>query len=323
MLSTAPGQWGLRVAADRANREHHFRGRVYTYEELVRLRSHERLREQVDPARWQERHAACQRALDRLSEEFVRAAPDAAVIVGNDQRELFDEDILPALSVYWGEMIENIPLSAEQLAQLPPGLAVAEEGHCPPDGATYPGLPELGRHLIASLIAEDFDVAQSRRLPAGAGRRRGIPHAFGFVYRRIMADQVIPNVPVILNTFYPPNQPSLRRCYSLGQAIRRAVASWDADRKVALIASGGLSHFVIDEKLDGRVITAMMKNDESALGGLPPDHFQSGTSEIKNWVPVAAAAADAGLKMELADYVPCYRSEAGTGNAMGFAYWRS
>lgn len=45
--------------------------------------------------------------------------------------------------------------------------------------------------------------------------------------------------------------------------------------------------------------------------------------EIKNRVPVAAAAVDAGLKMELAGYVPCYRSEAGTGNAMGFAYWRS
>jgi 3-O-methylgallate 3,4-dioxygenase len=49
--------------------------------------------------------------------------------------------------------------------------------------------------------------------------------------------------------------------------------------------------------------------------------FQAGTSEIKNWIVVAGVMAEAGLKMSLVDYVPCYRSEAGTGSAMGFARW--
>jgi 3-O-methylgallate 3,4-dioxygenase len=49
--------------------------------------------------------------------------------------------------------------------------------------------------------------------------------------------------------------------------------------------------------------------------------FQAGTSEIKNWIVVAGAMAEAGLTMDLVDYVPCYRSEAGTGSAMGFARW--
>jgi hypothetical protein len=61
---------------------------------------------------------------------------------------------------------------------------------------------------------------------------------------------------------------------------------------------------------------------------LPPRHrsclrrYQSGTSEIKNWIPVVAGAVELGMPAQVVDYVPCYRSLAGTGNAMGFVYWR-
>jgi hypothetical protein len=58
----------------------------------------------------------------------------------------------------------------------------------------------------------------------------------------------------------------------------------------------------------------------------PRVNRQSGSRErreaIKNWIVVAGAMAEAGLKMKLIDYVPCYRSEAGTGSGMGFAYWK-
>jgi hypothetical protein len=90
---------------------------------------------------------------------------------------------------------------------------------------------------------------------------------------------------------------------------------------VVLIASGGLTHFVIDEELDRTVLGAMDRGDEGVLAALPEDLFQSGTAEIKNWLPVAAAMNALGRRFHLLDYVPCYRSEAGTGNAMGFAYW--
>jgi hypothetical protein len=59
-----------------------------------------------------------------------------------------------------------------------------------------------------------------------------------------------------------------------------------------------------------------------ALAALGEDTFQSGTSEIKNWVPVAGAMAELGFDFNLVDYVPCYRSVAGTGNAMGFVHWQ-
>ena len=92
-------------------------------------------------------------------------------------------------------------------------------------------------------------------------------------------------------------------------------------RKVAVIGSGGFSHFVIDEEIDRTVLAALEAGDFDRLTAIPENLFQSGTSEIKNWMPLAAIMAGCGLEMTLVDYVPCYRSAAGTGNAMAFAYW--
>ena len=89
-----------------------------------------------------------------------------------------------------------------------------------------------------------------------------------------------------------------------------------------MFASGGLSHFVIDEDLDHKVLDALAANDADKLFAIPEDRYQSGSSEIKNWIPLSAIMADLDLDMTLVDYVPCYRSEAGTGNAMGFVYWQ-
>jgi 3-O-methylgallate 3,4-dioxygenase len=143
----------------------------------------------------------------------------------------------------------------------------------------------------------------------------------------------------LVNTFYPPNQPTAARCYEFGRMLARAVASWPSDRTVAFVASGGMSHFVVNEGFDHVVLDAMLAGDAAALTSLPEDMFESGTSETKNWIVVAGAMAEAaiakaaiaeaamseaeaGFKMKLIDYVPCYRSEAGTGSGMGFAYWR-
>ena len=91
--------------------------------------------------------------------------------------------------------------------------------------------------------------------------------------------------------------------------------------RVAVMASGGLTHFVIDEELDRKILAAMQEGDEAALDAIPESYFKVGTAEIKNWYPVIAAMNETGLRHHLVDYVPCYRSEAGTGNAMAFVYW--
>lgn len=317
MLSTPPAGWDQRVPADRRNPAHHYKGRTWTFDQLVAERRAENLAAQITPEMWRRRHAACSAALARLAAVWDEVRPDVAVVVGNDQMEIFDETVIPAFSVFYGDTIVNHEWSEEKIAKLPPGIAVSLPGHIPPGGATYPGQPALGEAIIRAVMADGFDVAAIKTLRGGE-----TPHAFGFVYRRIMSDRVVPNVPVLVNTFYPPNQPSVQRCFDFGRALVQAIAAWDSPLRVALIASGGLTHFVIDETVDRRFIDAMSERSVAKVAAMGENIFQAGTSEIKNWVPVAGAMAELGLPMTLVDYVPCYRSEAGTGNAMGFVYWK-
>jgi hypothetical protein len=319
-LVTQPELWPTRVVADRRNRHFH-RGKEYGFDELAALRADVDWAPRITMDVWRQKHGQCQDAIEGLADRFHAARPDIAVIFGNDQSEIFDENI-PAFAVYAGATVPNLPKSAEVRAKLPPGVGEAEEGYCPPVAATYPGHPELAAHITKSLIADEFDVSVLNRLSTGPRGHAGIPHAFGFVYRRIMRDRVIPSVPLFVNNYYEPNKPTVKRCLAFGRAVARAVRSFPGEARVALIASGGLTHFAIDEELDRRVLAAMGAGDLATLERIPESAFLSpGTGEIKNWIPLAAAMAELGMGMNLVDYVPCYRSEAGTGTAMAFAYW--
>jgi hypothetical protein len=322
MLSIRPESWSERVKADRVNPQHFFRGKTYTFDELVAFRKAESLQQQIGPTVFRERHTRCQEAIRRLADVFDSNRPDVAVVVGNDQMEVFTKDYVPAFAVFWGEFVEGIPRTPEFLAALPPGIAEAEFDRTPSEYTRYPTLPDFGRHIIEHTMQSGFDVAQLTRLLTGEIGSNAIPHAWGFVYRRIMRDRVLPHVPVFVNTFYPPNQPSAERCFKFGQAIARAIASWSSQQTVAVFASGGLTHWVIDEEFDHLVIDALQSADVARLASVPDSIFQAGTSEIKNWITTAGILSESGLKMNLIDYVPCYRSEAGTGNAMGFSYWK-
>jgi hypothetical protein len=236
--------------------------------------------------------------------------------------EIFTSEHVPAFAVFWGPYVEGIPRTPEFLAKLGPGIARAELDRTPSAYTQYPCVPELGRHVIETATATGFDVAQLTKLPSGEIGSCAVPHAYGFVYRRIMRDRVPPQVPVFVNTFYPPNQPTASRCWEFGRMLARAVQSFGGDKKIAFVASGGMTHFVVNEGFDHQVLDAMCQGNSAALCSLPESMFQSGTSEIKNWIVVAGAMAEAGLKMNLIDYVPCYRSEAGTGSGMAFAWWK-
>ena len=323
MLATPPQMWHLRAGADRKNQQHWFRGEAMAFDALLAARADEssRFAEAIAPEAMQERFDACQRALDTLAERFNEARADVVILLGNDQREVFKEDLTPSITVYAGERIENIPLTEAQVARLPPGVAIAEEGHCPPEGATYPGAPDVADALVRSFCDGHFDVARSVRLPGGEDRQHGIPHAFGFLYRRIMRDTPPPSVPIFLNVGVAPNQPRAARCLAFGHALRAAIEQLPNDLRVAVLASGGMTHFVIDEALDRHVLNAFAEHDEAALADIPEPYFNGNTAEIKSWYPLAAAMHDIDWRMTLVDYVPCYRTEAGTGNAMAFAYW--
>jgi 3-O-methylgallate 3,4-dioxygenase len=125
---------------------------------------------------------------------------------------------------------------------------------------------------------------------------------------------------VIINTLYPPNQPSPRRCYELGQAVGRAIESFPGDARVAVVGSGGLSHFLVDEDIDQRFLQGLKERDAETLKNLPASRLQSGTGEIRSWL--AAVGAVESLRLEFLEYQACYRSLAGSGMGMGFAVWK-
>jgi hypothetical protein len=322
-LFLKPEQWELRAQADRQNKQHWFRGKAYDYPALAALRKNDGFAAQITLPAMQAHYDRCQRAIGAIADAYATAAPDLAVIIGNDQSEIFTEENIPAFSVFWGESIDNFPRSQEEIAKLPPGIAPAEIGYRPATRTTYPCHPALGKHLIGSLMNDGFDVAQSQRLPVGPRGSNAAPHAFGYVFRRVMQDKPIPHVPVLVNTHYPPNRPSARRCFEFGRAIARAVQSFPGDARVALMGSGGLTHYVIDEDFDRAVLRAMETGDTAMITAIDEAMLASGgTAELKNWIPVFGAMTELKAAMKLIDYVPCYRSEAGTGNAMAFAHWR-
>lgn len=260
---------------------------------------------ELKPEVWQRRHTACQTAIGALGELLADEAPDVAVVIGDDTHEVFmPEEHIPAVDVFWGESITYVPWGSRTGNRQEP--------------AELPGQPALGEHIIGSLIDEGFDVSHTRKVPEG----RSIGHAFDFVYGRIMGERIPPHVPIWLNTYYFPNVPTLKRCYALGRGLRGAIESWESDARVAVIATGGMSHLVIDETLDREALAAMQAKDERRLTSMPEEPLVFGTSEIRNWVVTAGAMHDGEAPMTLLCYEPCYRSPAGTGCACAFAYWK-
>ena len=166
------------------------------------------------------------------------------------------------------------------------------------------------------LVEHEFDLARSSALPEGLGEG----HAFAFIHSRLLRRRPVPVVPIFLNTYFPPNQPTPRRCYQLGQKIRDAIERWDRSARIAVVASGGLSHFVIDEELDASVLRAVEERDAELLTTLPTVKLNSGTSEIRNWIAMHGATEH--LPHQWTDYVPAYRTAAGTGTGCGFAIWQ-
>jgi 3-O-methylgallate 3,4-dioxygenase len=247
--------------------------------------------------------------------------PDVFIVVGNDQMEMFAEGLVPTFSIYWGDTVPNRLPPDDYARRWPEGIRIAMRAHAPDEPVEYPGCPELALHMLKAVQADGFDPAAMQKPPPHRGGWVSVPHAFGFIYHRLLKDQIPATVPVVQNTFYPPNQPSIRRSIDFGRSLARAITSWDSDARVAMIGSGGLTHFVIDEEVDQVILDAIRAGDAGRLEALTESAFQSGTSEAKNWIPVIGAMADLGARPTVVDYVPCYRSPAGTGNAMGFVYW--
>ena len=321
LLNTPPAEWEQRAKADRRNKELIYRGDSYDFDGLRAARGRDFSGECALEVR-QARHAACRAAIAALGRRVKAAALDVLVVVSSDHKEIFDDELMPQFAFYWGDSVTHEPYTKEQLDAMPPGLAIAEVANQPDVATVRACHPALARHLLKETSNAGFDPGASLRLPAGRFENSSIPHGWGVIYQQILGgDYEIPVVPVFVNTFWEPNPPSAARCHDFGVALGAAIESFPENLRVGVVASGGLSHFVVDEELDRRFLDALLGGDRTFLASLSDDVLRSGTSELRSWIVAGTAARLAGLAGELVDYQPCYRSEAGTGNAMGFVTW--
>ena len=314
MLNAPVGDWARFIERDRVRPHLTKEGRPVSYEELEKLAPPE-LAAQLTPDVFADKHRRALAEVERLGAIARDARLDTLIIIGDDQKELYGDDNMPAILLYRGETIRNVPLASH------PGPDWARAASAryfePEQPREYPVNAKLAEHLIAELLERDFDLACANSVADGHGEG----HAFGFVHNRLLAGapSQVPVVPVFLNTYYPPNQPTPGRCYRLGQALRKAVESFSGDLRVGIVASGGLSHFTVDEALDGRVVRALLDNDGRELAALPREQLNSGSSEIRNWICLAGAVEH--LKPNRIEYIPAYRTPAGTGTGLCFADW--
>jgi 3-O-methylgallate 3,4-dioxygenase len=266
------------------------------------------------------RYHQVQEAMKRMRAEIAQARLDALVIVGDDQHELFQDQHMPSIGIYYGESIRNAARANAKRFTWPEEWYNRAQMRRYEDeaDADYPCHRPLALGLIEGLIGREFDIAAV----AGLGGAQSEGHAYSFVHRWYLKGEgarMLPVVPIFLNTYNPPNPPLPRRCVKLGKALKELIESFPEDLRIGVLASGGLSHFVVEEELDHAVIEALKRKDLDFLGSLDPRQLKAGSSEIRNWIVVASAATHLDLKW--ISYTPSYRTPAGTGIGLGFASW--
>jgi protocatechuate 4,5-dioxygenase beta chain len=155
---------------------------------------------------------------------LAQVRPDVVVVFYNDHGLNFFLDKMPTFAVGAADEYKH-----------------ADEGWGLPVSQPYPGDPQLSRHVIESLIDDEFDVTTCQEML--------VDHAFTIPLALLWPDpnaRPVRTLPISINTVQHP-LPSPARCFKLGQAVGRAIDSYERDLNVLILGTGGLSH-----QLDGK-----------------------------------------------------------------------
>ncbi len=248
-----------------------------------------------------ERKEQITHAFRELGRRVAASRPDVLIVVSPDHWVNFFLDNLPSVTIGVGEAHEP-----------PPEPFLKDFPYRPVRGHAA-----LGRHLAETALAQDFEPAISHRLT--------LDHGFCIPLLRMELPRLPRIVPLVVNDLEPP-MPSIRRCLAWGKLLARAVASYPQAIRVAILATGGLSHSIgeptmgaIDEAFDRDFLRALSEGSEAPLVELLDARMAeagNGTHEVRNWMIAHAAAGSRGF--ELIDY----RAIAEVYVGCGFASWR-
>lgn len=287
-------------------------GEFHTYEELPI--APQAVLDQLKPEIYEAKYERAQKGIETLTRILADARPDVVLVIGDDQWEMFKDEGIPAFALFHGDRLFDE--QQRDLSQIAEGVRAAQWAAHGEGRAWHLTDGRFAQHITRTLSENDFDVHWFKE----QREDRTLGHAFTFPRYRLGLEPETPIVPLFINCYFPPNNPNPARCFAFGQAVRQAVESWDADVRVGVITSGGLSHFVVNEELDQQILAGLSAGDWESFGDIPRKHMRSGSAEILNWI--AAAGILEKHTATIVDYVPGYRSPAGTGTGMAFAYWK-
>jgi hypothetical protein len=266
------------------------------------------------------------RGCDRVRAAIDDFAPDALVVLGDDQYENFREDVVPPFTVLaYGDLVCRPWDPAESTRPLPDNAW--DE---PADTAfTVRGRPDIARALTESLLADEIDIAYAYE-PL---HHPGLPHAFMNTvlfldYHRTGFEHAI--VPVAVNCYgrrvvsrrgfmsrlafdapFDPPSPAPARVMKLGAALARAVVA--SPWRIALVASSSWSHAFLcdhtyrlhpDTPADRRLYDALTVADWDAWRKVTVDDVEvAGQQELLNWFALAGAMEQAGARPVWTEFV--------------------
>ena len=234
-------------------------------------------------------------ALHRIGEHFAASRPDVLLTVTSEHFANFYLNNVPAICIGTGTSFGG---------PVEPYLGIP--------WTEVPGARPVAKALVVSALGADFDVSFSEELKFDHGTM--VPLHF------VNPKFAIPVLPILVNTLYPP-MPVPKRLHRFGQFLAGAIERDLGEVRVALLATGGLSHKVgtpdsgeIRPDFDREFLAEVEKGRGSQLAELSHDtlaEIGNGTHEVRNWLCVMGAVGD--RPAEIAAYEPVQDWATGCG----------
>jgi protocatechuate 4,5-dioxygenase beta chain len=224
--------------------------------------------------------------------------PDVAIVVFNDHANAFSLEVIPTFAL--GCAAEYAP---------------ADEGWGRRRVPVVQGHPELAWHMAQSLVLDEFDITIVNRMEVDHGLTVPLSLLFG------QPEQwPCPVIPLCVNVVqYPP--PTGNRCFNLGRAIRKAVASFDRDLRVVVFGTGGMSHQLqaqraglINPEFDRRFMDVLVADPRTAAAIPHVEYLREAGSEgieLVMWLVMRGALDDAVTEFHRHYHVPASNTAVG------------
>jgi aromatic ring-opening dioxygenase catalytic subunit (LigB family) len=261
---------------------------------------------------WEEVQARYGRVRDGLFELkriIEESKPDALIVIGDDQNENYTSQNVPQFATYTGaEAVFFDRLFKQE--------------------RTYPCAAEISRRILSGAVEAGFDLSFSESFP----QKRLLSHAHAEPLMRILLPGAdVPIVPIYVNAIHCPG-PTPARCYAFGQLLGDIIRNHLAGERIAIYASGGLSHFTagypwrfyrgpfgygcISEDFDRQILQWMADGQTMKLAGLSSaELLDHGEIELRSWIVLAGAVG--AVRAQVLAYEPLYRGLMG----MAVAQW--